>query len=280
MREAALTIRDILGVMRLAHGHYFGKPLRRGRAGELTLIESAYAPGLVAARHTHEQACLCIVADGGFSETYGRAARTCGAGSVLYRPAGEEHANEFHAGARCLNIELSSVWMAQLAEYAPAPSASIELTRTPAGEIAARLYHEFRIDDDLAPLALEGLAVEVLASLSRRLRADRANHAPAWLDRVRELLHERVADAPPLAAIAATVGVHPVHLARTFRRHHGCTVGVYVRRLRLDRAARLLDESDLPIARIAFETGFSHHSHFANAFKRAFGLTPSAYRGR
>ena len=266
--------------LRLAHGHYFGEPLRRGTAGALTLIETHYAAGLVATKHVHERSCFCIVVDGGFSETYGHAQRTCRSGSIIFRPAGEEHANHFALGAHCLNIELSEPSMARLDEYAPAPRTSLDLTQTPVGELAARLYREFQIEDDLTPLALEGLAMEVLANLSRRLRGmAQPRTPPAWLARVRELLHE-APQLPSLAGIAAAVGVHPVHLARSFRRHHGCTIGAYVRRLRIDKACRLLAGTALPLSQIALDVGFSHQSHFTNAFKRAIGQTPSAYRGR
>jgi AraC family transcriptional regulator len=264
--------------MRLGHGQYFGEPLRRGTAGALTLIETSYARGLTAGRHTHECSCLCIVVDGGFAETYGRAERTCRAGSIIFRPAGEDHANHFAIGARCLNIELSDAWMERLAEYAPVTASSIDLTHTPVRDVAMRMYGEFQIGDDLAPLALDGLAVETLARLSRRLRA-MPHGPPAWLARVREILHELPAPST-LAELAASAEVHPVHLARSFRQHYGCSIGAYVRRIRIDKACRLLDTTTLTLSQIALEVGFSHHSHFANAFKRATGQTPAAYRRR
>src|SRR6185295_8899762 len=142
--------------MRLAQGQYFGEPVRRATAGALTLIETDYPRGLVAKRHAHARSCLCIVIDGGFFETYGRAERTCRSGSVIFRPAGEDHANDFAVGARCLNIELAESWMEQLAEYAPAIGSSIDLTHTPVRDVAARMYRELEVADDLAPLALEG----------------------------------------------------------------------------------------------------------------------------
>jgi len=264
--------------MRLGHGQYFGEPRRRENAGALTLIETDYARGLTAARHTHERSCLCIVLDGGFAETYGRAERTCRAGSVIFRPAGEAHANHFAIGARCLNIELSEAWMERLAEYAPATASSIDLTHTPVRDVAIRMSGEFQIADDLAPLALEGLAIETLAGLSRRLR-EMTRTPPSWLARVREILHELPAP-PTLAGLAASAEVHPVHLARSFRHHYGCSIGAYVRRIRIDKACHLLDTTTSTLSQIALDVGFSHHSHFANAFKRATGRTPSSYRQR
>ena len=81
-----------------------------------------------------------------------------------------------------------------------------------------------------------------------------------------------------MTEVAATVGVHPVHLARVFRLHYGTPVGAYVRGLRLEWAAGRLTASDDNIAQIALQSGFYDQSHFTRAFKHQFGLTPLAYR--
>jgi AraC family transcriptional regulator len=74
------------------------------------------------------------------------------------------------------------------------------------------------------------------------------------------------------------MGVHPVHLAREFRRHFRCTPGEYVRRLRVESAARALSHSDAPLAQIGLAAGFSHQAHFCRVFKRHTGMTPSEFR--
>jgi AraC family transcriptional regulator len=81
-----------------------------------------------------------------------------------------------------------------------------------------------------------------------------------------------------VAEIAASVGVHPAHLAREFRRHYGTTIGAYVRRLRLEWATARLAASDDTLSSIAFAAGFANQSHFTRAFKRHTGLTPGGYR--
>jgi AraC family transcriptional regulator len=78
--------------------------------------------------------------------------------------------------------------------------------------------------------------------------------------------------------IAAAAGIHPVHLARVFRRHCGYTLGDYVRKLRVDFAARQLLATDEPLAGIAFAAGFSDQSHFTKVFKRQTGMTPADFR--
>jgi AraC family transcriptional regulator len=52
----------------------------------------------------------------------------------------------------------------------------------------------------------------------------------------------------------------------------------YVIQRRVERAKSLLRHTDLPVARIAYETGFASQSHLASTFKRTVGLTPGDYR--
>jgi AraC family transcriptional regulator len=72
--------------------------------------------------------------------------------------------------------------------------------------------------------------------------------------------------------------VHPITLARGFRAVYGCSVGTYLRRLRVELAGRWLVETDLPLAEIALAAGFCDQSHFSNLFRRTVGVTPSHYR--
>jgi AraC family transcriptional regulator len=69
-----------------------------------------------------------------------------------------------------------------------------------------------------------------------------------------------------------------VHLAREFRRAFGASVGEYVRRLRIDYACRELAATGRSVTEIAFDAGFSSHSHFTAAFRRVTGTTPTRYR--
>ena len=101
---------------------------------------------------------------------------------------------------------------------------------------------------------------------------------PRWLDEARDRIHVELAARPSLTGLAESVGVHPVTLARAFRRAFGCTVGEYVRRLRIERAARQLADTDLSLAEIALAEGFSDQSHFSNLFRRHTGLSPFQFR--
>jgi AraC family transcriptional regulator len=118
----------------------------------------------------------------------------------------------------------------------------------------------------------------MLVLLSGVARRERTRAAPRFVGRAHELLHDRFAEPLRIGDVALEVGVHPSSLARAFQRHYGCTPGDLVRLLRVDRASRLLSGSNLPLASIAREVGFSDQSHFSRTFKRATGMTPGAFR--
>jgi AraC family transcriptional regulator len=123
------------------------------------------------------------------------------------------------------------------------------------------------------------LALEIIVATARRHASKATSQGPPlWLNQAEELIRARFAGPLSLDEIAAAINRHPVSLARQFRRRHGCTIGDYIRRLRIEDARRRLTMTDEPLAMIALACGFSGQAHFSTFFKRATGLTPKQYR--
>jgi AraC family transcriptional regulator len=144
--------------------------------------------------------------------------------------------------------------------------------------LTMRIYKEFRLMDSASALSIEALTLEVLAQATRRNLEGWPSPAPRWLREARDLIHEQFSQPVSLSSIAETVGVHPAHLAKTFRKHYHCTVGEYIRRLRLDYAVQELTRSNQSLAEIALAAGFYDQSHFTHAFKLHTGMTPAEVR--
>ena len=67
-------------------------------------------------------------------------------------------------------------------------------------------------------------------------------------------------------------------LHRKMVKHTGMSTSIYLREFRLQKAKSLLHLTNLPIARIAYESGFSDHCYFTKCFKNKYGIAPSAFR--
>jgi AraC family transcriptional regulator len=147
----------------------------------------------------------------------------------------------------------------------------------PISHLALRILGEFRMLDAVAPLAIEALTLEMLVQATR-LDSRIERNPPRWLRQAREVIREQFAESLSLSSVAELVGVHAAHLAKMFRKHYGCTVGEYVRRLRLDHAAKLLARSEKTLSTIALAAGFYDQSHFAHLFKLRFGVSPGVFR--
>ncbi len=133
----------------------------------------------------------------------------------------------------------------------------------------------------------------------RRLEAARPAPVPAPAEReapppgepppvtanktVNQMLHfvhqnyRRDISAEDLAVLCA---IHKSYAGQLFRQVTGETFSGYLTRIRMDRATALLLETDMPVAAIAAEVGYSDYFYFAKVFKKAVGETPSAYRAK
>jgi AraC family transcriptional regulator len=261
---------------KLPGGHYYGAVLQRLQIGGLLLTETLHPPHARIPPHAHQNAYFCLVRRGHYTEAYGDRTRSCRPLTLAYHPAEEVHSEQVQGGGvRSFNVELSADWVRRFHECGSVLRNPTEVQGGPLAVLALRLHGEFRLRDAVSPLAIEGLGLELLAELARLAAPLRL---PPWLARARDLLHDRFRENVGLAEIAAEVGVHPVHLATTFRHHFRRTIGDYQRQLRVEFACRQLATGRASLVEIALTAGFADQSHFARVFKRSLGLTPGAYR--
>jgi AraC family transcriptional regulator len=265
---------------KLPRGQYFGQAFKRRQVAGLILTETGYEPGTRLPRHCHENAYLSLTRHGCYTETFGRRTRTCSPLTLAFHPVGEVHAQEFHdAPARSFNVELDPGWLKRVEEYTGRFADGHDFRGGTTAALALKLYQEFHLTDQAAPLVIEGLALELVGELSRKARPPRRSKlAPVWVVRAWDLIQARYTDDLKVEDVAQEVGVHPVHLSSVFRQTYRCTIGERVRQLRVEYAAEQLAGTDLPLATIAHQAGFCSLSHLSVYFKKQTGLTPSAFR--
>ena len=246
----------------------------------IRLTESRHPASTVIPRHAHRLATVNILVDGSFEESYPRRRDLrCEATSILVRPPGAYHLDKLgRAGACNLVLEVDERRLESIRSHSRVFDAIGVLESQRAIAAVQGIRHELEIRDGATPMALEGLSLELLTAVARG-RSSRSAATSPWLRRATEALHDRFQD-PGLRFqdLALEAGVHPVSFARSFRAAHGTSPGEYLRRLRVEWAAEQIRTTQLPLAEIALDAGFSDQSHLSRVFKMAYGQTPSAWR--
>jgi AraC family transcriptional regulator len=247
-----------------------------GDVSDFTVAELSFPPYYVQRPFEPERPYLALVLEGAMEKAFALRTISFTQASALAMPVGARHGARFGPkGARILVVRPKG-------ETDPVPTCLrrfVELRGPGFGWLACRLAAELRASDTAAPLAAEGLALQLLAAATRESSAEpSAARAPAWLPAAEELLREKRGECVRLRELADVVGVHPAHLAREFRARHGVSVGEYGRRLRLEWAAAEIASGDRSLAEIAAEAGFADQSHFTRLFQRHVGTTPARYR--
>jgi len=256
-----------------------GRVIKMREFSGLRLVDGVYSANTRVPSHSHQQAVFCIALKGACSELYAGKVREYEAWTVEFLPSNQCHSLHFPlADTRAFSIDVAPEWLERAREYSLRLENSVYAHGGLLSGLMMRLYSEFLQLDSASHLAIEGLALEMLAEVSRRQVKFSERTPPRWLKQAVELLRERFCERLTITQVAAEVGVHPVHLAREFRRFQRCTIGEYIRQLRIERACRQLHASDEPLATIASAVGFSDQSHFSRTFKRLIGMTPAGYR--
>jgi AraC family transcriptional regulator len=264
--------------MRLHHSPELGLARTKAMAG-FCLKEFAQPPYRRLPWHEHREASICFVVSGAYAERMRARDHECPPHSMVFKPAGERHADEFGPeGGTCLLIEVVPERLRTLEPVSDVAARPSLVRNAKVAALGYQIYREFLWSDDLSPLAVEGLVLEVLVEAARAGRERPARPRPQWLRQAVDLIHERAGQPLTLSSIAREVGIHPAHLARTFRAHYRRSIGDYVRRLRVERAARDLSDAGASIAEIGIRAGFFDQSHFSRVFREHTGLTPTAFR--
>jgi len=106
---------------------------------------------------------------------------------------------------------------------------------------------------------------------------------PAWAQELKEIIQDQIDTNLTLSLkeLSQSLNVHPSYLSREFSKYFDdLSFGDYIRKLRIERAIHLLNESQHSMAEIAYLTGFSDQSHFNRIFKKHTGKSPLAFRKR
>ena len=147
------------------------------------------------------------------------------------------------------------------------------------------LLSELKSDGIMGQLYVESLTQVLVIHLVRHYSTSTQNVVPKpsglttiqlrqTIDHVQAHLGQNLS----LAEIAAAINISPTYFSRLFKRATGSSPHQYVIQQRVERAKLMLSKTDLAIADIALQLGFSSQSHLTQQFKRFTGITPKQVR--
>jgi AraC family transcriptional regulator len=125
----------------------------------------------------------------------------------------------------------------------------------------------------------QSLAVHLVRTYADETTQDYKGGLPGFrLRRVRDLMITHLEDEFSLIRLAREADMSEFHFSRAFKRTAGLTPSQYFIHLRLEKARRLLRETNRSVIEIGLDVGYTSPSHFARIFRREIGISPSEYR--
>jgi len=197
-------------------------------------------------------------------------------GVLAYTPVGVEVFSESAGGGEYLLMRLDE----SLADQSlPAVDHRVQSAGNRRALLFGRQLRRLLLAPQPDMLALEQCALALLGlGVGHGETVQRST--PKAFVRVLEQIAEQFHDPLTLGRLADIYGQNELRFLRDFTRAIGLTPHAYLVEVRLQAARRMIEQTDLSLASIALDSGFTHQSHMGSAFRKHLGMTPSQYRSR
>ena len=244
-----------------------------GGAGLFTSLTTYDSKSFNGALHYHENAHFSFVLNGGCIEKK-HVSYSCLPGKLQYYSAGEPHqVTQILPASRRINLEIEDGFFKH---YRVSDQDLQNATENPEAKfLMIRIYRELMAGDVASPVSIQMLLLQLISQTS----TSRPNgQVPHWTNTVRTILQDRWNEKVTLTELSLESNVHPVTISRYFSAYFSCTLGEYMRKIKVEKALCLIKSSALPLTEIAYSCGFADQSHFIRSFKEFTGCLPTAYR--
>lgn len=236
--------------------------------------------------HRHDFLEVYVLEDGRREHFSDGSVHRIEAPEAITFPPGNEHFSYSPAGVPFRRVVVYATEEAVLYDHVrEAVAADVRVFRPSAtglGAVRAIIDQMLHIQEELGERSQDELSLLLTQLLLLMLRQEEVNAATAAgetrVAKVIRHLHAHYTERVDLTELAGLFYVSRHHLSREFRRHTGTTIISYVNELRVDQARRRLIETELPVAQIATEVGFTTITHFNRMFHSRMSATPLQVR--
>jgi AraC family transcriptional regulator len=250
----------VLDDSKVAGHSYTGATAELRQTSGAALTRIMHPPGQRIEPHRHDWPVLAIYRLGGYREETDDAANVFDGPSVVFHPAGADHADEVGgAGLETVSLGFDPVWLEPDARLR-LPDRSWSREGGAASLAARRLASVW-----LQPLVSDGDIRSATSRFFLEAIAAPQPRRPTWFMDIEASIEDRGAVAPDL---------HPAWVARAYRAWRGEGIAETARRRRVERAVQMLRVNSDPLAAIAADAGFCDQSHMNRCFNIVLGRTP------
>lgn len=261
----------------LPNGQFFGETEKTLFLDGLTLTDTDYTVEKVD-WHYHENPYFTFIVSGNIVEGNKKETYNCPAGTLLFHNWQEPHYNvKPEKFTRGFQIEVKADWLSGFEYDLNFLPSNLNVANPQAKLLFHKIYKESKEFDKFSALSIETLLSEVFQEISGSQELSETR-PPLWVKKVDEILHENFAENLSLKTLADELNLHPVYLSRKFPKYFHCTIGEYVRKIRVEKSLRMLSRKQFSLTEIACLCGFSDQSHFIRCFKKFIGTSPKEYR--
>lgn len=223
--------------------------------------------------HYHENPHICFLFQGGDVESRNDRSYERKTGEIYFYFAGEKHASVSRKSvSKHTNIEFGETFL-QKYDLSETQLEKAVRNNLDAGFLILKIQQEMLIGDDCSHLAIQSLLLNLTDSSKSK-----NENAPNWVKRLDELLNDRWNESLALEEIAAAIQKYPTTISKFFPKYFSCTLGEYLRKIRINKSIPLIRNSEMTLTEIAFHCGFADQSHFTRNFKEFTGFLPREFR--
>ncbi|WP_268846173.1 AraC family transcriptional regulator [Flavobacterium aestivum] len=241
----------------------------------ISIIETEYQHKVYEGWHSHENAHITLFLKGGTIEKRKKENFAVSPGTVLFYHSDELHLNQNTLfPSKNINLEIDENHFKEfqiteeLLRNGTANSVQTKL-------MILKIYNECLIGDTFSKDSVNML-LSNFASNQNYL--DQFSKCPTWVNSLYELLNDCWNENPSLNDLSKILNINPISISKHFPKYFGCTLGEYIRRLKIDRSLTLIQQDSVSLTDVSFECGFADQSHFIRTFKQQTGFLPKKFQ--
>lgn len=241
----------------------------------IAVVETEYQNKVYEGWHSHNNAHITLFLKGGTTEKRKNHSKTLGAGSLLFYHSDEIHLNQDTLfPSRNINIEIEENYLKELNLTEASIEKSLQNT-TVAKFLILKIFKETLSADPFSSDNITMLFSQLSNSYSH---LNKFENRPFWVKNLKELLNDCWNETPNLQDLAKVLQLNPITISKHFPKYFGCTLGEYMRRLKIERSLPLIQSSHNSLTEISLKCGFSDQSHFIRTFKHQTGFLPKQFQ--